>query len=83
MAHLPRHARLPKAHDQARPGAARLPGEVGIVPALGCAGGGIGAVGFRACFQDSAAVGVSAIEALAVAPGVGDVGGYVLSSRKY
>ena len=67
--------------DQAGPSAAGLAGEIGIV--LGLGRGSAGAVGLLARADDSAPVGIRAVEALAVASGIWDVGGYVLSSRKY
>jgi len=54
--------------DQARPRAAGLPGEVGIVPILVGISVGIGRVGFCAGFFDSAPVRVSAVKALAMPP---------------
>jgi hypothetical protein len=61
--------------DQSSPGAAGLPGEVGIVPRLGRGSAKAGAVGLLARADDSAPVGIRAVEALAVASGIGDVGG--------
>ncbi len=65
--------------DQTGPRAAGLPGEIGIVAGLGRGRAGAGTVGLSIGADDSAPVGVGAVEALAVASGIGDVGGYVLS----
>ncbi len=52
--------------DQTGPGAAGLPGEIGIVPLAG-GDAGIGVFGSRRLAQDSAPVGIGAVESLAVA----------------
>ena len=58
--------------DQTGPGAAGLPGEIGIVPLAG-GDAGIGVFGSRRRAQDSAPVGTGAVESLAVASRVGNM----------
>ena len=61
--------------DQSSPGAAGLPGEVGIVPPLGRGSAGRGAVGLSVGADDSAPVRIGAVEALTVASRVGNMRG--------